>query len=450
MSVKKFFQHFYRDLFLTGRLFAALAMVSMLYLLAFFFPVIGFLPTIALYTLLLLLALDVFLLYRPREGVHAQRNAPERLSNGDDNEIGIYVENRYRFGIHVGIIDEVPIQFQRRDVWFETHLPVGGKKAITYRLRPVKRGEYAFGRIRLYVKTSLALVQRRFTTGMPDTRPVYPAFIHLHQHELLAVSHRLSDFGAKRIRRIGHSMEFDQIKQYVPGDDYRTLNWKATARQGQLMVNAYTDERSQSVYCVIDKSRAMRMPFHGLSLLDYAINASLALSKVVIRKEDKAGLITISDRKGAIIPADRKAGQLNRIMEVLYREKTRYLETDMERLYATIRKTIKQRSLLVFFTNFESMSGMKRQLPLLKRMAQFHALVVVFFENTELERLTSQPAADVEAIYLQTIAAKFAYEKKQIVRELNLHGIQTLLTPPENLTVNTINKYLAIKARQQL
>ncbi|GGC38313.1 hypothetical protein GCM10011386_33020 [Parapedobacter defluvii] len=448
--MKRFFQNFYVNLFLTGRLFAALGTVSVLYLLAFFFPAIDFLPTIGLYALLLLLAIDVFLLYRQREGIYAHRRTPERLSNGDDNEISIYIESRYRFPVQVGIIDEVPVQFQRRDIGFQTRLPIGGSKILAYQLRPVKRGEYAFGRIRLYVKSPLTLIERRFTAGNPEIVPVYPSFTQLRKYELMAVSQRVSDYGSKRIRRVGHSMEFDQIKQYVPGDDYRTLNWKATARQGQLMVNAYTDERSQSIYCVLDKSRAMRMPFHALSLLDYAINASLALSKVVMLKEDKAGLITISDRKGAVIPADRKAGQLGRIMEVLYKEKTRYLETNMELLYTTIRQTAKQRSLLVFFTNFESMSGMKRQLPILKRIAKFHALVVVFFENTELTRLTNKPAADVEEIYLHTIASKFAYEKKQIVRELNLHGIQAVLTPPEDLTVHTINKYLAIKARQYL
>ena len=448
--MKKFFQHFYINLFLTGRLFTALGVVSGLYLLAFFFPAIDFVAPIAFYTLLLLLVLDIALLYRRREGLYAHRNTPERLSNGDDNEIGIYLESRYRFPARVGVIDEVPIQFQRRDLQFQTQLPAGGKTTLTYGLRPVKRGEYAFGQIRLYAQTPLALVQRRFTVGTPVTLPVYPSFIRLHTYELMAVSQRLADFGAKRLRRLGHSMEFDQIKQYIPGDDYRTLNWKATARQGQLMANAYTDERSQPIYCIIDKSRAMRMPFNGLSLLDYAINASLALSKVVMLKEDKAGLITISDRKGAVVPADRKTGQLGRMMEVLYREKTRYLETNMELLYTTIRQTAKQRSLLLFFTNFESMSGMKRQLPLLKRIARFHALVVVFFENTELTALTTKPAADVEQIYLHTVAAQFAYEKRQIVRELNMQGIQALLTAPQNLTVNAINKYLEIKARQHL
>ena len=448
--MKKIFRKFYLDLFPTGRLFAALGAVAVLYLLAFFFPVIGVLPMICFYTLLALLFIDGYILYRNKQGVYAHRQAPERLSNGDENEIGIYVENRYRFPIKMEIIDEVPIQFQRRDVWFDTTLNAGERKTITYQLRPVKRGEYAFGIIRLYVQSPIALVQRRYNVGQPETLPVYPSFIQLKKYEMMAISHRLSDYGIKKMRRIGHSMEFDQIKNYVPGDDYRTLNWKATARQGHLMVNSYVDERAQHIYCIIDKSRVMRMPFNHLSLLDYAINASLALAKVAMQKEDKAGLITISDRKGAIVPADRKTGQLNRTMEVLYKEKTRYLETDMELLYSTIRRTIKQRSLLVFFTNYESISGMKRQFPFLKRIARFHALVVVFFENTELSKLSDRPANDVEEIYLHTIASKFAYEKKQLVRELNLHGIQTILTPPGDLTVNTINKYLEIKAKQYL
>ncbi len=448
--MRKFFRNFYIDLFPTGRLFAALGVVSVLYLLAFFFPAMGIVPMLSFYTLLALLFIDIFILYRRQQGAYAHRLAPERLSNGDDNDIGIHVENRYSFPVNMGIIDEVPVQFQRRDTWFGVKLKSGEHKTIAYQLRPVKRGEYAFGILHLYVRSPLGWIERRYRMGRPETLSVYPSFIQMKKYETMAISQRLSDYGIKRMRRIGHSMEFDQIKSYVPGDDFRTLNWKATARQGHLMVNSYIDERAQQIYCIIDKSRAMRMPFNGLSLLDYAINASLALAKVVMLKEDKAGLITISDRKGAVVPADRKAGQLNRIMEVLYKEKTRYLESDMEMLYSTVRQTIKHRSLLVFFTNYESLSGMKRQLPFLKRMARFHALVVVFFENTELRQLSDKPAKDVEEIYLHTVAAKFAYEKKQIVRELNLHGIQTILTPPEDLTVKTINKYLEIKAKQYL
>ncbi|HEY9195602.1 MAG TPA: DUF58 domain-containing protein, partial [Mucilaginibacter sp.] len=394
--------------------------------------------------------IDVLMLYRTANGIFAKRHAPERLSNSDENDLGIYVENWYPFNVNLGVIDEIPFQFQKRDIWFKTTLKPRERKVLSYILRPTKRGEYEFGDIRVYAKSPLGLIRRRYTFEQAETLPVYPSFLQMRKYELMAISNRLTDVGIKKIRRIGHSLEFEQVKNYVAGDDYRTINWKATARQGNLMVNSYIDEKSQQVYCVIDKSRAMKMPFDGLSLLDYAINASLVLSSVALIKEDKAGLITASEKIGAVIPADRKASQLNKILEVLYKEKTRYLETNMELLYSTVRSVIKQRSLVVFFTNFESMNALNRQLPYLKRISRFHLLLVVFFENTELKSLSEKKATDVEGIYIKTIAEKFAYDKKLIVKELAKYGIQSILSTPQNLTVNTINKYLELKAKQKI
>ncbi|MCD8740909.1 DUF58 domain-containing protein [Mucilaginibacter roseus] len=448
--MKKFFGLFYTNLFLTNRLFAGLAVCGMLYIFRFLFNWLGIIPDVMLGLFLLLVLLDVVLLYHKNKGIFARRHAPERLSNSDDNPLGIYIESIYPFNIKAGIIDEIPVQFQRRDVWFATTLSPRIPKRISYNLRPTKRGEYTFGMIRVFVRSPLALVSRRFNFEQTETLPTYPSFLQMRRYELMAISNRLSEYGIKKIRRLGHSMEFEQVKTYVPGDDYRTINWKATARNGNFMVNSYTDEKSQHVYCVVDKSRAMKMPFNGLSLLDYAINASLALSNVALKKEDKAGLITVAEKIGSVVAADRRPVQLNRILEVLYKEKTRYLETNMEALYTTIRGVLKQRSLVVFFTNYESMFAMQRQLPFLKRIAKFHLLLVVFFENTELTSLSEKPAGDVEHIYVKTIAEKFANDKKLIVKELAKHGIQSILTAPENLTINTINRYLEIKARQSI
>jgi uncharacterized protein (DUF58 family) len=448
--VKKLYSLFYKNLFLTNRLFAGLTVCVVLFLFSFFFPWLGIIPELFFWTLILLFLADTLMLYRISKGVFARRHAPERLSNGDDNELGIYIENSYPFNISLGIIDEIPFQFQKRDVWFKTTLSPGQHKLINYLLRPTKRGEYEFGDIRVYVKSPLGLILRRYNFSHAETLPVYPSFLQMRKYELMAISNRLSEIGVKKIRRLGHSLEFEQVKNYVAGDDYRTINWKATARRADLMTNVYTEEKSQHVYCVIDKSRSMKMPFEGLSLLDYAINASLVLSNVALLKEDKAGLITIAEKLGAVVPADRRPTQLNRILEVLYKEKTRYLETNFELLYSTVRNVLKQRSLVVFFTNFESMSAMERQLPFLKRIAKFHLLLVVFFENTELEKLSGKPAANVEDIYIKTIAEKFAYDKKLIVKELTKHGIQSILTTPENLTINTINRYLELKAKQKI
>lgn len=447
--MRQLFKKYYTDLFIGKRFFAGMGICAMLFLTSFFLPWLGDLPYLLFFILIALTVFDFVLLYRGRRQVFLRRDLPERLSNGDQNELHIYLENFYPFSIHAGIIDEIPFQFQKRDLWFDVSLKPGTHKNIDYTLRPTKRGEYLFGKVRLYVQSPLQIFTRRFNFCEETYVAVYPSFLQLRKYELMAISNRLTEMGIKKIRRIGHSMEFDQVKNYVQGNDYRTINWKATARRGELMVNSYTDERAQHVYCIIDKSRAMRMPFEGLSLLDYAINASLVLSNVALLREDKAGLITISEQVGSVVPADRRAAHLGKIMSVLYKEKTRYLEINMEALYASVRSVMKQRSLLIFFTNFESMSALKRQLPFLKRISKYHLLLIVFFENTELQAITETAAKDVEGIYIKTIAEKFAYEKKLMVMELAKHGILSILSTPEKLTINVVNRYLAIKAQQK-
>ncbi len=421
-----------------------------LFVLRFFFVWLGDIPFIAFIIFLVLLVYDYILLYSKSKGVFAVRTMAERLSNGDENDIRIDIENFYAYKVFVEIIDEIPHQFQKRDVLFTLTLTSGEKKILHYKLRPVKRGSYEFGTINVFVKTRLDLFSRRYIVGAPQNVPVYPSYLQLRKYQLMAISNRLSEIGVKKVRRMGHSMEFEQIKEYVVGDDYRTLNWKATARKGALMVNSYADEKSQQLYCIIDKSRVMKMPFEELSLLDYAINTSLVLSNVALMKQDKAGLLTFSENIGSFLPAEKKALQMQSILETLYNQKTRYLESDFEKLYIFTRRKITQRSLLLLFTNFESLTGMRRQLPYLKKIAENHLLITVFFENTELTKFINKPSENLEEVYSKTIAENFAYEKRQIVKELNQSGILTILTAPKNLTVNALNKYLEIKARGML
>ncbi len=194
----------------------------------------------------------------------------------------------------------------------------------------------------------------------------------------------------------------------------------------------------------------MKMPFDGMSLLDYAINASLVLSNVALVKQDKAGLITFAENLDTFIQADKKTTQMSLLLETLYKQQTRFLEADFEKLFSVIRNRITNRSLLLLFTNFESLESLQREMPALKRIARYHLLVVVFFENTELKALTSMTARKLEDIYIKTIAEKFAFEKRLMVKELHKNGILSILTTPENLTVNTINKYLELKTRMSI
>jgi uncharacterized protein (DUF58 family) len=373
-----------------------------------------------------------------------------RFSNGDQNTVSIFLKNNYDHKVKLVLIDELPFQFQPRNWKRETEIDAGATAAIDYTIEPVERGEYHFGDINVYVDGPLKLVQRRFRFRAERTVKVYPSYIQMRRFQLMAVASHLQPSGVKRMRKLGHSMEFEQIKEYVPGDDYRTVNWKATARRGEFMVNNFTDERSQQIYCIINKGRVMKMPFGGMTLRDYAINASLVISNVALQKQDKAGLITFAQQLDAFLPADKKPTQINHILEILYKQQTNFLEPDFEKLFSVVRNRITNRSLLVLFTNFESYESLERELPTFKRLAHYHLLMVVFFENTEIGDLIEKPPANMEDIYIRTIAEKYRHEKRLIAKELQAHGIISVLTTPQMLTINTMNKYLELKNRQSI
>lgn len=442
-------KQFFKNIYLNNRFFISVGVLVFLFILAFIFSDLLVIAQMLFFVFLSLIIVDYILLFK-QKGISASRILPEKLSNGDDNPIEISLQNNYNFNSSIKIIDELPFQYQKRD--FEINIKLNNQeyKKITYTLRPLERGEYYFGHLNIYVTSSISLISRRFQFGNDAMAPNYPSFLQLKKYMLLAFSNKIFEYGLKKIRRIGHTMEFEQIKDYVQGDDLRNINWKTTAKSNKLMVNQYQDERSQPVYSVIDKGRVMKMPFEGLSLLDYAINASLVISNVALKKQDKAGIFSFSRKVENKVVAERRPSQMNKILETLYNLNTDFVETDFSRLYIDIKRNLNQRSLLLLYTNFETLDALYRQLPYLIAIAKNHLLVVIFFENTELQKLTQKSVNNTFEIFEKTIAEKFIYEKKLIVNELQKHGIQSILTTPEHLTINTINKYLEIKARGML
>lgn len=437
----------FKQLYLTNFFFYCLIGIIACFVLSYFFPMFYNATWYLLYVLIIFTLIDILMLFASNKTIEASRETPEKLSNGDENEIIIRIYNKYTFPIYSRIIDEIPFQFQVRDFNVKRRIDAQAKDEYKYFLRPTERGEYYFGNLNIYASTLIRLVSKRYVSNHNQMVPTYPSYIQLRKYDLIAFSNTLFQYGLKKIRRIGHTMEFEQIKEYVQGDDIRTINWKATAKRDQLMVNQFQDEKSQNVYMIIDKGRVMKMPFNGLSLLDYAINATLVLSNVILKKHDKAGMLTFSKKVENRIVAEKRQSQMHLILESLYNIKTDFFESDFSRLYVDIKNKINQRSLLILYTNFETLDGLHRQLPYLKGMAKNHLLVIVFFNNTELNELIDKKANTVQEIYDKVIAEKFAFEKRLIVNELRKYGIYSVLTSPENLTLDVINKYLEIKAR---
>lgn len=442
---------FYQSIFFSRLFYSLWVSVIFLFIFSYFIPFLVVVAQLALLCLVVMTILDYIVLFRKIEPVTAERNIPDRLSNGDQNKVTIKLSNHYPFEIRTRVIDELPVQLQIRNFFQYKKFSANEIASFIYSIRPVERGEYLFRNLNIFMKSPIGLITRRKIIEAEKKVKVLPAFSELRKYELLAYSNRLSESGNRKIRKLGHSLEFEQIQEYVSGDDIRSINWKATGRRGgQLMLNKYTDEKSQQVYCIIDKGRVMKMPFAGMTLLDYAINATLILSRVALINQDKAGLIVFGEQIGQFLPADHKAMQMTSILDALYNQQTKFLETDFEKLHLQIATRITQRSLIILFTNFESVSSLQRQMPYLRSIAKNHLLLVIFFENTELGQLTKQDAKNIEGLYIKTIAEKFAYEKRLIVKEFQKHGIAAILTSPQELTVNAVNKYLEIKARQAI
>jgi uncharacterized protein (DUF58 family) len=395
------------------------------------------------------LVVDTVRLWRGGISVRAWREHDDLLSNGDWNRIEVIVEVIGPAGVRYTILDDLPVQLQIRDLTFPWSDAGPLPSRFSYVIRPVSRGTYRWGAINVFVRTRLGLVQRRMVRDADHTAEVYPSIIEMRRAELAAFSSHGRN-GVHRQRQLGHTMEFEKVSAYASGDDVRTINWKATARRGTLMVNQYQEERSQDIYAVLDLGRSVRFAHDGMTMLDHAVNASLAFANVALQKHDRVGLITYDAHNASCLPAASGMRHLSAIMRHLYDVSTDFEQSDDERLVDFVRRRIPNRSLLMLFTNIESVDAAQRRIPAFRLLARSHLLVVNFFDNADIRTLVAEPPSTTEAIYRQTIARGMLMEKNEIRSDLRRAGITSVLSAPNLLSVSAINAYLDLKARGAL
>jgi uncharacterized protein (DUF58 family) len=437
----------WNSIYLTRWFFLLCGVVVVLFAASFSIHQLFFIAKVSAASLFGLALFDALLVFLYKEPLTFERQINERLSLGDKNPVKLIVKNKGLQPVTFVLFEGFPEQMQERQKVFKGILGPEGEKEFTYDFEPKSRGEYIFGDAFFRIASIFNLVSRKFVVSSQFHAQVYPSVLQLKKFELLVFQQQKTSAGIKKVRRIGNNSEFEQIRAYVQGDEVKTVNWKATSRKFDLMVNQYQEEKSQHIYCLIDKSRNMQVEFDDMTVLDYAINSTLVFSNIALKNGDKTGLITFSDKIGTKLPANRTGSQMRRILEELYNQKTHFKEPNYELLYQTIRRTISTRSLLVLFTNFQTEFAMRRALPMLRRINQKHLLVIVFFENTDLQEFAFKPLESTNDVYISAVAERMITLKSRMARELKQNGIQTILTTPENLSIDTINKYLELKAR---
>ncbi len=437
-----------KDTFINNRLYQALAACILLFVLSYSWSFLYIPAWVALGTLALIVCIDWHLLFQNKEDIFITREVDQKLSLSDSETIRYKIINDSEREFNVELYDELPYQLQHRQGLKKLRLD---KKPVEfdYLIRPYERGEYHFGQTHLYISNpKLNLLQRRISIANETVSQVVPSIKQMKKYELQVFSQTSALSGIRKTRQIGENDEFEHIRPYTQGDNVKAINWKATSRSNQIMVNQYQNSRHQSVYCVIDKGRSMKMPFGNLTLLDHSINSALALSNIILRKYDHAGLITFSNKIGAILKATAKKGQLENIAEVLYNQTTDFNESNFKLLSEVTRRQINRRSIWLFYTNFETEHDLNRHLPHLRYLAKRHLLVVIIFINTKLEETSEMECKTKYDIYLKTFAEKVLLDKQLIKEKLVRNGIQTILTTPQNLSVNVINRYLEIKSKR--
>lgn len=436
----------FRSIFLTNRLFYIGFFIAFCYVISFFVPIFFYITNAIAFILMIIILMDILFIFLVKNSIEIIREYPERLSNGDKNDLKLHVKSNYLFPLYLRIIEELPIQLQIRNLEFKKHLAKKEATQFLYTVKPTERGSYDFGKTNIFISV-FGLIEKRIQTNENISIPSYPSYLQLKQFQLYSTAKLQNQFGMKRIRKIGTNTEFENIRNYNIGDEYRLINWKATAKANKLMINQFQEEKSQPVYSVIDLGRTMRMPFDGLKLLDYSINSSLVLANISLQKNEKAGLITFNNSIKDFVVADRKNYQMPMILEKLYNVDTNFLETDFGQLYVFMKRKLTQRSLLFIYTNFETLDALERQMPYLKLIKKSHVVVLILFKNTELKKLAHQKAKTTTDIYNNVIAEKFNYDKELIINRLNQFGILTIYCEPKELTIGIINKYLEIKAK---
>ncbi len=434
--------------FLTRRTYIIGFALALPAVLSVWFDPLYYFVLACLIALCLALVTDTIWLWAGNRRLQAHRKMAERLSNGEQNPIELTLQSSYPVRVRATVIDEIPIQLQERKFALKVNVDAHGSHHTTYMIRPVERGIYTFGAVNVYVKGRLGFVERKFTWEANKSVAVYPSVMEMRRAEMYAFSHKLSRPGMRKQRRIGHTMEFEKIKEYVAGDDVRTINWKATARTGSMRVNLYQDERSQDVVSVIDAGRVMRAPFNGMTSLDYAVNAALAFSNVVIKKHDHPGLVVYGSKWSTCVKPSGSTLQLGMINEALYGLSTEFDESNDEQLVLQIRSALRRRSLVMLYTNIDTLGTLRRRLPSLLHIAKRHLLVVVLFDNTEVRSVAqSTSIATLEDVYTQMVARDAVQQKRDIAIELKHHGIHCVVSPPEKLSIASINQYLDLKSR---
>ena len=324
----------------------------------------------------------------------------------------------------------------------------GDRTVFRTEVVPLRRGVFALGDLHIRLSGTLGLARRQYTVSASAGVRVFPNLAGVTQYRLLAQRGRLREAGLRHLRLRGAGTSFESLREHLPGEDIRRVDWKATARRGHLIARHYEVERSQSVMVLVDAGRLMTARVEGgFPRLEYALNAALVLAHVAVSRDDRVGAMVFADRIQGFTPATRGRGALERVTGVLAGAEGRLAEPDVEGAFRHLATRGRKRSLMVFFTEVVDAETSAQVLAHVARAAGRHLALVVTLRDRELERLARLSPRDPGDAYRRAAAEELLHAREQALAMLRARGVSVLDADPTGLTASVIDRYLELKAR---
>lgn len=385
------------------------------------------------------------LLSGARDGVNVERRVPRVLSLGAEEPVTIAVTNRTGRRLRLLVKDDPPAGFAVPERTRRITLDSRERGAVGYRVTARERGDHDFGAIHLRGLSRLRLVWWQRRVEAPETVRVYPNLRQIHEFDALARRGRMEEIGLRAARPRGEGTEFESLRDYVPDDSFRSIDWKATARRGSPITRQYLTERNQTVLLLIDSGRMMAARSGEMARIDHAANAALMLAHVAGRMGDMVGLLTFSDRVKTFIAPAHSSLQADRLVRELYDLQAELVEPDYRAAVGFVRARARKRALVCAFTDLVDPEVSREALACLASLRPRHLPMVVTMTDPAIEAIADAMPAHSAAAYEKAVAQRTQGERSLALARLRSHGALTCDGAPDDLTGRVISQYLAIK-----
>jgi uncharacterized protein (DUF58 family) len=380
-----------------------------------------------------------------------QRIGTNKLSIYDTDKICIQIFNKSNYKLHVEIIDEIPdFHFKTENrIMRGTVMPLK-KKDFNYVIYPTKRGAFNFENVHVKCEGRLMLCTKIIKVALHKEYKVYPNMKNLRKYKLNMCNNRSFKQGQKNMKMLGKGTSFESLREYVTGDDYRKINWKATARGNKPILNQYEPEKDQHIHILIDTGRAMSYSVRGFRKLDLVVNTALVLSDVVNQNGDKSGLMIFNTKVDDMIMPGKGAGHRGKIMEALYHIDNTKQTSNYDEAFYYFKKKERHRSIVFLFTNFDTVEEAEIILKVLPAISKNNLMVIILIKNESIELISSLKIKNKEDIFNKGVALEMLDERRKIINLLNRKGILCIECAPEKIEYTVVNKYIQVKNRTYL